>query len=887
MSSRGESGLRAFAAKVRGFLRGRRRDTEFEDEIQEHLRLLAERFVAEGMSREEATAAARRQFGNTTLLQGVRRELQTLTSLEALWHDLKYALRTLRKSPGFTLVAVFVMALGIGATTALFTVVRSVLLKPLPFKEPDRLMRLYEHSYDDRFLYNVVAGGVFEEWKKQSSGFSDLAIVGQDGTEYGLSGAGGQPPEKVRGVKCSWNLFPMLGVEPALGRSFVAADDQPSANGTVVLSWGLWKRRFGGAPEILNQAIHLNAKPYTVIGVMPSWFAYPNQTLQLWTPLYHEESPELMRALDDHEFRPIGRLKPGVTEAQATAELSVIVRRLHDQHLDIPFVSKAASSRPLLEAMVGDTKTALYVLLAATFCVLLIACLNVASLLVARGAARRKELAIRAALGGGRLRLLREQLTETFVLSLAGGALGLAVAYGLIQWFVATRQDMTRVEAIHIDGVVAAFGAGLVFFCTFFAGVTSALSVKSDQILSPLQESSRSHSTGQSRVRLRKGLLSVEVGLTVLLLIGSGLLLKSYERLRSTRLGCITENVLTMHIDLPEVKYRQPAQQVEFFETLLGRVRALPGLRAAGLSTQVPGEGYGGDNGFVVAEHPRPPLDKTPYAMHRWVDPAYFAALGIPFLRGQTFEEDQRLENANEAIISESFARQYFPDEDPLGKHLLTLGGKPQKIVGVVGDTRYQIQERPQPTMYFPLYSGTNGGATLAIRSASDVIVFALPVERIVQQLDSELPVSDLLTMDQIIGESTLDASFEAALLLAFALLSLLLASVGLFGVLSYVVAQRTPEIGIRLALGAQRSELLRLTLIDGLKPAGVGLIIGLAGAAGATRLISSLLYSVQPLDASVFAVVAVVLVAVAAAACLLPAWRASCVDPIVALRYE
>jgi putative ABC transport system permease protein len=269
------------------------------------------------------------------------------------------------------------------------------------------------------------------------------------------------------------------------------------------------------------------------------------------------------------------------------------------------------------------------------------------------------------------------------------------------------------------------------------------------------------------------------------------------------------------------------------------------------------------------------------------VDPAYFAALGIPFLRGQTFEEDQRLENANEAIISESFARQYFPDEDPLGKHLLTLGGKPQKIVGVVGDTRYQIQERPQPTMYFPLYSGTDGGATLAIRSASDVTVFALPVERIVQQLDSELPVSDLLTMDQIIGESTLDASFEAALLLAFALLSLLLASVGLFGVLSYVVAQRTPEIGIRLALGAQRSELLRLTLIDGLKPAGVGLIIGLAGAAGATRLISSLLYSVQPLDASVFAVVAVVLVAVAAAACLLPAWRASCVDPIVALRYE
>jgi putative ABC transport system permease protein len=446
---------------------------------------------------------------------------------------------------------------------------------------------------------------------------------------------------------------------------------------------------------------------------------------------------------------------------------------------------------------------------------------------------------------------------------------------------------MTRVEAIQIDAVVAAFGAGLVFFCTFFAGVTSALSIKSDQILSCLQESSRSHSTGQSRVQMRKGLLSVEVGLTVLLLIGSGLLLKSYERLRSTQLGCITENVLTMRIGLPGAKYRQPAQVMEFFETLLERVRALPGLRAAGLAMQVPGGGYWGDNGFVVAEHPRPPLEKTPYAIHRWVDPGYFAALGIPFLRGQTFDEGQRLDKANEVIISESFARQYFPGEDPLGKHLLTLGQKPQKIVGVVGDTRHRISEGPQPMMYFPLYSGTQGEAALAIRSASEVTSFALPVQRIVQQIDAELSVSDVLTMDQMIGKSTLDANFEATLLMAFAVLSLLLASVGLFGVLSYVVAQRTPEIGLRLALGAQRGELLRLTLIDGLKPACFGLILGLAGAAGATRMIGSLLYGVQPLDAGVFGVVAVILLAVAAGACLLPAWRASRVDPIVALRYE
>jgi len=427
----------------------------------------------------------------------------------------------------------------------------------------------------------------------------------------------------------------------------------------------------------------------------------------------------------------------------------------------------------------------------------------------------------------------------------------------------------------------------MILFCTFFAGATSSFSIKSHQILSSLQESSRTHSPGQSPVRLRKALLSLEVGLTVLLLISSGLLLKSYEQLRATHLGCITENVLTMHVDLPDAKYSQPTQRLAFFETLLDRLRTLPGIRAAGIATSVPGEGYGGDNGFTIAEHPPLPLDKTPYAIHRWADPGYFAALGIPFLRGQIFDKNQRLEKASEVIISESFARQYFGAEEPLGKHLLTLGRKPQKIVGVVGDTRHRVWERPQPIMYFPLYSGIRERTTLAIRSTSDVTSFALPVQRIVEQLDPELPVSDVLTMGQVIGQSTLDANFEATLLLAFAGLSLLLASVGLFGVLSYIVAQRTPEIGIRLALGAQRGALLRLTLLDGLKPAGVGLALGLAGAAAATRMISSLLYGVAPLDATVFVAVTTLLLAVAGIACLLPAWRASRVDPVIALRYE
>lgn len=408
----------------------------------------------------------------------------------------------------------------------------------------------------------------------------------------------------MRATECSWTLFPTLGVKAALGRAFTADDDQPSANGTVVLSWALWKRRFGGDSSIVNKTIRLDAKTYTVIGIMPPWFTFPEQHVQLWTPLYHEESPKDVEVLDSHDFEAVGRLNPGISQARATAELSTILRQLHDQHLDNPFVSKAANSRPLLDGMVGDIKTSLYVLLAGTLCVLLIACLNVASLLVARGAARRKELAIRSALGGGRWRLLGEHLTESLLLSAFGGVVGLILSYAALQWFVATRADISRVEAIRMDAVVTAFVIGLIFLCALLAGITSSVSINADQAISALQESSRSNSAGLERVRLRKGLLSLEVGLTVMLLIGAGLLLKSYEQLRASNLGCVTNNVLTMRFSLPEAQYAKPAQRVNFYEGLLELVRALPGAQAAGLVRDVPGQGYGGDSGFAIEGRP-------------------------------------------------------------------------------------------------------------------------------------------------------------------------------------------------------------------------------------------------------------------------------------------
>jgi putative ABC transport system permease protein len=691
----------------------------------------------------------------------------------------------------------------------------------------------------------------------------------------------------------TWNMLPTLGVRPALGRNFTADDDRQSANPTVILSWELWKRRFGGNPNVLNQTVMLDTKSYTVIGVMPSWFAFPDQRVQLWTPLYYESPPRTTGALDDHEFRSIGRLKPGMNEQQALADLSVITRSIHNQHLDNSFVSKDANIRPLLESIVGPMREPLYVLLGATGCLLLIACLNVANLLVARSAMRQKEHAIRSALGGRRWDLLRQRLIESLLLAAGGGAAGLLLAWGAIEWFVSARQDVTRVEAIHIDGVAALFACVLVVLCATFAGLISSSSTETGGLISSLQESSRAHSGGRKRKRLRELLLAMELGLTVVLLIGAGLLLKSYGKLRAQNLGCITNNVLKMDFNLPQARYSQAACAA-FFRTLLTRVRNSPGIESAGLVFPVvPGDGYGGDSGFTVIGHPAPIPGQTPLAIHRWADLGYFAAIGIPILRGRSFSGDAQ-GHPDEVIVSEAFAKKLLPGEDPIGQRLMTMGNKPHEIVGVVGDTRTSAGDPPDPMMYFSIYMADwilpddyINGASLLIRSRSDVTQLAMPTQKILQQMDRDLPVSDVLTMDQVAGRNNLDASFDATLLAVFAGLSLLLAAVGLFGVLSYIVAQRTAEIGIRIALGAQRQQVLRKVLLDGLRPALLGLALGLAASVWAARQVQSMLYGTQPLDPAVFAGVCATLLLVAALACLIPAWRASRLDPMTALRAE
>ena len=814
----------------------------------------------------------------------ILRQQSTQSFVESISRDLKYALRTLSRTPGFTLMAVLVMALGIGANAALFTVVRSVLFKPLPYKDPGRLVTLYQHDPSAKDQDNYVAAGNFADWKKYSRSFESMAMV-TPWAAYDFSEKGGSYPEKIDAAWCSWNMFSILGVPPAYGRFFNAQDDRPDADATVVLSWGFWKRRLGGNPSIVGRPIFLRGKPYTVIGIMPAGFDYPEIRDQVWTPAYHEGSVHLLQSRDDHEYKVIARLKSGNTMAQAVSELDAIQKRIKQEYPRLP-VEPGVSGRLLLDDLVGDYKTPLYILLAATTCVLLIACLNVANLLVARSAARRREVAIRTALGGSRWRSIREQLTESLLLACVGGGIGIGLAYVAIAWITYVRQDMARVDSIRVDALTLLFVTGTALASGLLAGMIPAFAASRERTLEALQESSRSQSGGRSRAQLRKALLAIEVGLTVILLITAALLLKSYQRLRSVDMGCATNNVLTMQFTLPG----PPQRRVAFLSQLIERVRALPGVKAAGLVTAAPGAGWWEDSPVTVVEHPPAAKGDVLDPIARTADPGYFQAMQIPLLRGRTFSEAERLQNANVAILSKRAVEEFFPGEDPIGKHLKITqepDAPPLEIVGVVGDTRFHISEDVWPTIYQPVYSGRFAQTTVMVRSEKDGGNLARPIQRIINQMDPNLAAADALTMQQIVDRSTSSASFNSRLILIFAIIALISAMAGLYGVLAYLVTQRTSEIGIRIALGAQRSEVLRMMLVDGLWPACIGLALGLVGAAFAVQLVRNMLYGVRPLDWTVFAGVALVLSLVAALACAVPAWQASRLAPIEALRME
>ena len=870
----------------------RKRDQDIEQELQSDLDLEEEEHRERGVSAQEARYAALRAFGNRTLISEQTRAIWSWNRLQNFLRDLRISVRTLLRSPGFSVIAVVVMALCIGAATSLFTVVRSVLLRPLPFRDPDGLVMLYEHFRDpsmntQQFNYNAVAPADYYDWRAQTHGFEDMAAGRW--WQFSLTGERGDLPEMVSARGGTWNLFPMLGVNAAIGRTFSESEDRQDGN-VVMLTWSLFERRFGGDPSIVGRQIHLDGKPFTVVGVLPKSFTYPDATVQVWVPYASGLPQDILQHHDFHFTRVVARLKPDVSLTNALSQVGALQYRLHLQNLNAP-VAEDVVSRSLIADLAQDVKKPLIILLCAGICMLLIGCLNVANLTVARSSARCKEIAFRSALGARRMTLIREQLMESLLVSIAGGVAGVLLSLAATQWLVHTWKDLPSAQSIHADGVVLAAACGLVFAAALLAGLLPAISSTSGGAIAVLQSSSRSVTGNQSRTALRKMLLTVEIAATVVLLISAGLLLKSFWRLRTTDVGCATDNVLTMSYGLPEKKYGSPEKVNEFNEALLQRVRVMPGVRAAGLGSTMPGAGSGENDVFTISEHP-PIADRPgPDALSRMADPGYFSALQIPLLKGRFFSSDDRIGRPKTVIISRLLAQQYFPGENPLGRHLhvAAYGNADYEIVGVVADTLYQVGQAAKPTMYFPVLNGNSiaGGFTLAVRTALDPLSFSVPIQKQIAQLDPELPVSDVLTMLQIIERSLGNARLSASLVLAFAVLSLILASVGLYGVLSYLTTQRTGEIGIRMALGAGRKQVVRLMLGDGLRPALYGLALGLVASAGAVRLIQSMLYGTHPLDPAIFAAVAATLLGVTALACLIPAWRASRIDPMQALRSE
>jgi predicted permease len=885
--------LRARWQGLRAWVAGGDRDRDLREELESVVQMHMDDHLDAGMRREEARRRALVELGGVEQVCQAMRDRRGLPSFEGPARDLKYAVRALVRTPGFSVMAVLVMALGIGASVALFTVVRSVVLRPLPFAYPDRLIALYSH--DDRSQPNqgnLTAPGDFYDWQKSSHGYQQMAIWRWSG--YNLSGSGGELPEFLNAGTCSWNLFATLGISPALGRSFTPDDDQSGAGPTVILSWSFFERRFNGDAGILGKAIRLNSRVYTVIGVLPDSFRYPDPKIQLWVPWRIDVPADAVLTHYNHIFHVVARLKAGTSASAALQEVSAVEHLIYTRYRGTGPVEQDVIGRPLLEDVVGDVKTPLYVLLAAVVCLLSIACLNLSNLLVARSAARRREMAIRSALGSSRVSLIRQELTQSLLICLTGGALGVLLSVGATQWLIRHWTELPRGYDVHPDGLAIAFALGITLLAGVLAGLLPAIASTGGSILATLQEGSRGSGGSVGRASLRKTLLTAEVALTVVLLVAAGLLFKSFLRMRTVDLGCTTKNVLTMTYFLRGDKYSKPEQIVGFDTQLLNKVRHLPGVEAAGLTNVVPGGGYYGDHEIWIPDHPAEAPGVHRFAAYRTADPGYFPAMEIALIRGRFFSDDERLDHDKFVIVNQELVRQYFRGEDPVGKHLRvewrTPEGENYEIIGVAGNTIHQIGEPVRPMMWFPILAGipgNSGDSVLVVRSARDILEQAIPIQRLIASLDPDLPVKNVLTMEQIIGESTANSSFSATLVLSFAGLSLFLADVGLYGVLAFLVTQRTAEIGLRMALGARRERVLQLVLVDGLRPALLGLLIGIPASLAVTRLIGSVLYGTSPLDASVFLSVIATLLISATGACLLPAWRAARINPMCALRAD
>jgi putative ABC transport system permease protein len=805
--------------------------------------------------------------------------------METLLKDLRYAVRMFAKSPGFAAVAILALALGIGANTAIFSVVNAVLLRPLPYAEPDRVVAVWQDYRARGGPEREWASPTnFYDWRDQNQTFESMAaLLGWNPTLTGIA-----EPEQITGAAISQDMFRVLGVEPALGRAFRPEEDQQGGERVVILGHGLWKRRFAADPGVLGQTLSLGGESFTVIGVMPAGFQLPFITnSELFRPMRQVLSPRCGRGCV--VLRAVARMKPGITFDGARADMSTIAARLSEQYPEAN-AGIGATLVPLHEQTVGNVRLALMILLAAVAFVLLIACANVANLLLARATARGREIAIRTALGAGRGRLIRQLLTESVLLALLGGALGLLLAFWLVELLVTFSPDGTpRAREIAVDGPMLVFTLGVALVTGVIFGLVPALQASRPDLNQSLKENKGANASGGGH-RIRNVLVVAEIALALVLLVGAGLLMKSFVNLLKVDPGFNAENVLTLRVGLPRTRYPEPHQINGFYSQLIERVKGLPGVGSAGATSTLPLGGSNSDTSFIIEGRPVSAGADGPVAWYSSVTTDYFSALGMRLTRGRLFDERDQEKTTRVVVISQEMARRYWPDEDPIGKRIGNEGDEPDwtEIVGIVADVKqFGLTIEDRPTMYFPQSQQPSRVMFVAVRGQSDPTALAGAVRGQVSELDKDLAVSQVLSMKEVVSRSVAEPRFTLLLLTVFAGLALVLAAVGIYGVMSYSVTQRRHEIGIRMALGASSGEVLRLVVGHGLVLTAAGVGIGLGAAVALTRVMESLLYGVSATDPLTFAAIALLLTAVAVAASFIPARRATRVDPMIALRYE